>query len=415
MRGVLAGGLGRIGDFGLVAPLLAVALGWLIPSLAALGYAMLVPSIILMFAMTVAMVEPGQLRWHEAWPAIGLAICNLLLAPLLVHALTLGMGLDEVGGWVVLVAASPAAGAATLAAGLLGLPMRPMLLAQLLCFFALPLTAPLVATWMIESTVVDPWVLCQRVAVLVVVPSLLGLALRKALGGADAVRPLRGLGTLGVCGIGLALAHGLSGTLDANIPWATCVLALGLAVVVGGALGFAAGVLSGRLGGAPLGAAFALSGAVRNISLLWSATIGLSTPEGEAVMILGTLWTFVLPALLAVPEWQRVRRRRRNEVAASSHDRGQQRGMITPQFRTDSRTRATKTLDNSPFIQVQPGNDGPQSAPNADSTPHHDTRLSPPGQAANQRGFQMAAQPALSTCTEAPLKRPAQSVGRQGL
>ena len=415
MRGVLAGGLGRIGDFGLVAPLLAVALGWLIPSLAALGYAMLVPSIILMFAMTVAMVEPGQLRWHEAWPAIGLAICNLLLAPLLVHALTLGMGLDEVGGWVVLVAASPAAGAATLAAGLLGLPMRPMLLAQLLCFFALPLTAPLVATWMIESTVVDPWVLCQRVAVLVVVPSLLGLALRKALGGADAVRPLRGLGTLGLSGIGLALAHGLSGTLDTNIPWATCVLALGLAVLVGGALGFAAGVLSGRRGGAPLGAAFALGGAVRNTSVMWSATMGLSTPEGEAVMMLGTLWCFVLPALLALPRWQQARWIDRKEVAVSSHGRGQQRGMITPQFQTDYRTRAAGTHSNSPFIQVRPGNDGPQSAPNADTTPHHVTRLGPPGQTANQRGFQMAAQRNPSACIMMPVKRPAQSVGRQGL
>lgn len=43
MRGVLAGGLGRIGDLGLVAPLLAVALGWLVPPLAELGYAILVP------------------------------------------------------------------------------------------------------------------------------------------------------------------------------------------------------------------------------------------------------------------------------------------------------------------------------------------------------------------------------------
>lgn len=386
MRIAFAASLGRLGDVGLFAPLLAVALGWLVPSLAALGYAVLVPSIILMFAMTVAMAEPGRLRWHEAWPAIGLAICNLLLAPLLVHALALGMGLDEVGGWVVLAAASPVAGAATLAAGLLGLPMRPMLLAQLLCFFALPLTAPLVAAMMLDSTMVDLWVLCQRVAVMVVVPSLLGLALRKALRGADAVRPLRGLGTLGLCGIGLALAHGLSGALDNNIPWATCVMALGLAVLVGGALGFGAGVLSGRIGGAHLGAAFALGGAVRNISLLWSATIGLSTPEGEAVMMLGTLWTFVLPALLALPGWQRVRWSDRKQVAASSRGRSRQVGMMTAQFRTDDRTRATGTHGNSPFVQVQPGNDGPQSAPNAVSIPQHVTRLSAPGQAANQGG-----------------------------
>ena len=174
----MTGELGRLGDFGLFAPLLAVAVGWLLPSLALLGYALLVPSVILMFAMSVAMVEPGRLHWREAWPAIGLALCNLLLAPLLTHALALAMGLDEVDGWVVLVAACPLAGAATLVSGLLGLAMRPMLLAQLLCFFALPVTAPLVAALMLDELVVDPSILFWRVAMMVALPSLLGLALR---------------------------------------------------------------------------------------------------------------------------------------------------------------------------------------------------------------------------------------------
>jgi len=65
----------------------------------------------------------------------------------------------------------------------------------------------------------------------------------------------------------------------------------------------------------PLGTTFALGGAVRNVSLLWSATIGISTPVGEAVMMLGTLWTFTLPALLGLRGWQSNRLSRSIAVA----------------------------------------------------------------------------------------------------
>lgn len=307
MSGRLATGLGRLGDFGLFAPLLAVAIGCLLPPLAQAGYALLVPSVIVMFAISVAMVEPGRLRWIEAWPSIGLALSNLVLSPLLTHALALAMGLDEVGGWVVLIAAGPVAGAATLVSGLLGLAMRPMLLAQLLCFFALPVTVPLVAALLPGGLVVDPWALFQRVALMVALPTLLGLALRLALRGerrSRVLRPMRGLGTLGLCGIGLALAHGLSSKLEEDIPWAACILGLGIASLIGGMLGGATGALAGRLGGAPLGASFSLGGALRNSSLLWSATMGLSSPEGEAVMMLGTFWAYLLPALLGLYQWR---------------------------------------------------------------------------------------------------------------
>lgn len=101
---------------------------------------------------------------------------------------------------------------------------------------------------------------------------------------------------------------------------------------MGGGLGFFAGYLSGRLGWGRLGAAFALGGAVRNVSLLWSATMGLGTPEGEAVMMLGTFWTFILPAMLALVRW------RRDQILPSARSRpGPQRprrqGMITARFR----------------------------------------------------------------------------------
>ena len=303
----MAGGLARLGDFGLVVPLLVVALGWICPPLASFGPALLAPSVILMFTMSVAIVEPGRLCWREAWPVIGLAVCNLLLSPLLAYGLVGWAGLGQLGGWVVLVAACPAAGAATLVAGLLGLAMRPMLLAQLVCFFALPITAPLVTALLFDAIVIDPWILFGRITAMVALPCILALLLRGTFGRAMPIRPLRGLGTVGLCGIALALAHGLTakinGDINADIPWAACIESLALASLAGGSLGFATGVISGRFGGARLGAAFALSGALRNVSLLWSATAGLGTPDAEAVMILGTLWTFVLPALLALCRW----------------------------------------------------------------------------------------------------------------
>ena len=299
----LANGLARLGDLGLVAPLMAVALGWFCPPLASLGHALLVPSVILMFAMSVSIVEPGQLCWREAWPVLGLAFCNLVLSPLLAHVLVQWVGFGHLGAWVVLVASCPAAGAATLVAGLLGLAMRPMLLAQLICFFALPVTAPLVTALLFDAVVIDPWILFGRITAMVTLPCLLALALRRAFRRDMPTRPLRGLDTIGLCGIALALAHGLSAKLDADIAWAACIKILAMASLVGGLLGYATGVISGCLGGARLGATFALCGAVRNVSLLWSATAGLSTPEAEAIMILGTLWTFLLPALLALCRW----------------------------------------------------------------------------------------------------------------
>lgn len=412
MKRVLAGGLGRIGDFGLVAPLLAVAMGWLFPPLAQLGYAILVPSMILMFTMTVAMAEPGRLHWHEAWPVVGLALCNLLLSPLLAAGLVLALELNEVGGWVVLVAASPAAGAATLAAGLLGLPMRPMLLAQLLCFFALPLTAPLVATMMLDAAVVDPWGLSQRVAVAVALPSLLGLALRRALRGAKVGRSLRGLGTLGLCGVGLALAHGLSVKLEMEIPWAVCGLAVALVMVMGGALGFATGVLSGRLGGARLGAAFALGGAVRNVSLLWSATIGLSTPEGEAVMMLGTLWTFVLPALLALLMWRRTRSERVSGPFVPDAHQGGRAGMIVEQFSANFRVRDPRPRSAVPNVPVLPGGHGPRGLAHSEAAPRDDLPLIIPRGSLSETGLEAAGQQSVSVCNMPRGLRAAQAFGR---
>jgi hypothetical protein len=295
-------GFARLGDAGLPAPLVAVLVGLLVPPLAALGQLMLAPCVVVLLAMSVLLAEPGRLQWREMGPVGLLALANLVITPLAAHLLAQALGLDEIGGWLVLVAACPAAGSAAMMAGLLGLPVRPMLLAQLLCFFALPFSAPLVAGLVLDGAVIDPWELLWRVTVMVGLPSLLALGLRLALGEArrrEFARPARGLGTASLCGIGLAIAAGLPAGLALDGPWQECLTGLAVVSLLGGALG----AIAGLAGGTTIAAAFALGGAVRNVSLLWSATEGLATPAAEMVMQMGTLWTLLLPALLGLRGW----------------------------------------------------------------------------------------------------------------
>lgn len=295
----LASALGRIGDFGLFAPPFIFLLGLALPPIAQFGQAILIPCVIMLQAMSVGLSEPGRIQAREWLPVLLLAACNLICTPLLVHAIAQAFRLDEAGGWLVLVAACPASGGAVLVASLLHLPIRPLLLAQLLCFFALPVTAPLVAWLVLDGTVISPLALLWRVLLMVAGPALLGFLLCRLLGEGRQVilaRPMRGLGVLALCGITLSLAAGLPRLVILPSVLGEAVAGLALASLAGAVLG----LLAARALAPALLATFALGGAVRNISLLWSATTGLAPPEGELVMMLGTLWTLLLPALLGV-------------------------------------------------------------------------------------------------------------------
>lgn len=306
MRAALAVTLGRFGDFGLFAPPLMFLLGLAAPPLEMLGQAVLIPCVVLLQAMSVGLAEPGRVQGREWLPLLLLAACNLIGSPLLVHAVVVTTGLDDAGGWLVLVAACPASGGAVLVASLLRLPVRPLLLSQLLCFFALPLTAPLVAGFVLQGNVVSPFELLWRVVLMVAVPALLGFLLCRLLGEhrrAGLARPMRGLGVLALCGITLSLAAGLPRLTVTPTLLGEALAGLFLATLIGAALG----MLSAGLMARGFAASFALGGAVRNVSLLWTATIGLAPPEGELVLMLGTLWTILLPALLGLRFWRPLR------------------------------------------------------------------------------------------------------------
>jgi hypothetical protein len=114
---------------------------------------------------------------------------------------------------------------------------------------------------------------------------------------------MRGLGVLALGGIALSLVAGLPRLEVPAAVWREALMGLMLASIMGAALRFpgAASIARCLLRG------FALGGAVRNVSLLWSATLGLAPPEGDLVMMLGTLWTLLLPALLGLRLWSPLR------------------------------------------------------------------------------------------------------------
>ena len=313
MRGSLAL-LSRLGDAGLFAPPLVFFAGLALPALAQAGQVMLVPCVVLLLAMSVGLAEPGRILRSEWPPVLALALCNLILTPLIVHAIAVGLGLSEAGGWLVLLAGCPAAGGAALLASLLRLPVRALLLAQLLCFFALPVTAPIIAALVLEGAVIDPLALSGRVLLMVGGPALLGFLLRRALCEQRRqllARPMRGMGVLALCGIALSIAAGLAAGGVSAAGWDEAIIGVVLASMVGAGVG----LLAARLMDARLASAFALGGAVRNVSLLWSATTGIATPEGELIMILGTLWTLLLPALIGLVPLRHVRLGRALTVA----------------------------------------------------------------------------------------------------
>jgi hypothetical protein len=295
----------RLGGVGAYAPAIAVPLGLALPPLAALAHALLLPAVVLMLAMTLALAEPGRLRGAELRPAALLALGNLAISPAIAAAVLLPLELGAARPWLILLAGCPSAGGAALIAQLLGLPLRPVLLGQLACFFALPVTAPLLAALLGGDVYVDAWALGWRAAALVGGPALLGLALRRLLGPARraAEAPvLRGFGVLGLSVIGLALGDGLAegGAL-------TGAVMLGLLLVSG--IGAGVGAAMGWLAGGGLVAAFALAGGVRNVSLLWGTASGLAPPEAEAILRFGLAWTLWLPALITLgAAWWRGRR-----------------------------------------------------------------------------------------------------------
>jgi hypothetical protein len=306
--------LARLGMAALCAPVGATILGLAVPGLAELGRSLLPLCIVLLLGTSVVLVEPGPLRGHELLPPLALVACNLLFAAVLACTPAPLPGLEASWPWFVLVAAAPPAGSAALIAATLGLTVRPLLFAQMVGFLALPLTAPVLAALLLPGLTIDTGILVLRVALLVGLPCLCGIALRRWLGPGrrrSLAPQVRGIGTVALIGIGLGTAAGLGAPASlTRVP--DVLFGLGVVLLLGAGIGAAVGL------GTPDGAAgLALAGGIRNMTLLWGACIEAMPPEGALVLQLGTLATLTLPILLAFLHWcAPVRGRRAIKAAA---------------------------------------------------------------------------------------------------
>jgi hypothetical protein len=290
--------LARLGMAALCAPVGATILGLAVPGLAEFGRSLLPLCIVLLLGTSVVLVEPGPLRGHELLPPLALVTCNLLFAAVLACTPAPLAGLEASWPWFVLVAAAPPAGSAALIAATLGLAVRPLLFAQMVGFLALPLTAPVLATLLLPGLTIDTGILVLRVALLVGLPCLGGIAVRRWLGSGrrrSLAPQIRSIGTIALIGIGLGTAAGLAAPASlARVP--DVLFGLSLVLLLGAGIGAAVGLL-----GTPDGAAgLALAGGIRNMTLLWGACIEAVPPEGALVLQLGTLATLTLPMLLAL-------------------------------------------------------------------------------------------------------------------
>jgi len=294
----LAGSFAALfGRFGLAVPLAALALGFAAPPLAAMGRDLLPLCIVLVLGTGVLLTEPGRLRVAELLRPLALVGVNLLCAAILACLPPLLSGSAGIWPWVVLAAAAPPAGSAALMAGMLGLPVRPVLFAQLAGFLALPLTAPLVAL-LLPELALDPARLAARISLLVGLPCLGAPLLRWLLGPArrqELAPRIQTLGILALSGIALGTAAGL-GNPPPSLEPGEALLALGLVLLLGAGLGAMVG--AGATGGTMPG--FALAGGVRNLSVLWGACVGLVPPAAELLLQCGTLITLATPSLLAL-------------------------------------------------------------------------------------------------------------------
>jgi BASS family bile acid:Na+ symporter len=298
----LRGGWRKVMALGPLLPLAAMAFGLLLPGLAALAFEAL--PVILLATLTYGLLGMPTLRLDGAVLGLALRItlCLGLVAPVIGWGLAAALGADaETAALVALASAAPvgtgALGAA-LASGLAGGAIAGTVLVSLL---AAPVLLPVVAGVVGSETGIELWPLAISLAVLVGLPALLALALRRVplLATHRSRRACADIAIAALALLALARMHGVRETVTAD-PAGTLTL-LGLAVLPTVA-GLLAVWLVLRDAADP---EVLLAGSFRNVALVWAATAHVLPPEGNLLMALTALPVFAIPALAkAAVVWQ---------------------------------------------------------------------------------------------------------------
>jgi BASS family bile acid:Na+ symporter len=260
------------------------------------------PAVALLMTLVLLRIDPAQiLAWvRRPWLVAGLSAWLLLACPLIAYGATRVAGLDgPLGAGLVLMAASCAATTAPAFARLNGLDAEISLLVALVTTALVPFTAPPLALGLlgIDLAISVPG-LMLRLGLVVGLPALAAVALRRLLGPARLARAGRsvdGLTVLVLVVFAFGVMDGVQARLLAEPFWVLGGMALALA----GNLGLNA--LTALLlwpGGVRLALAAGLLAGNRNQALFLAVLPAAADPGVLLFFALGQVPMFLSPFLL---------------------------------------------------------------------------------------------------------------------
>ncbi|MDB5416040.1 MAG: hypothetical protein JWR10_4375 [Rubritepida sp.] len=296
------------------AALLAVGIfaGLFIPPLAALMRNVITPAVFLLMVLVLLRVDPAQVLGYLRRPllVVGLLAWLLILCPLAVWLILRLLGIEgPLAAGLVIVATGCAATSSPAFARLVGLDGEISLVVAVLSTLLIPFTAPPLALGLLGiDLAISVEGLMLRLALLVGVPLLLSIAIRRAAGPARLAhwgRAVDGAVVLMVVIYGFGV---MDGVLAKLIATPGLVLA-GTALAVAGS--FAMNALT-ALGFAGFGRRLALSAGLlagnRNMALYLAVLPAATDPQITLLFVLCQFPLFLSPFLLK-PVYRRIMER----------------------------------------------------------------------------------------------------------
>jgi BASS family bile acid:Na+ symporter len=261
------------------------------------------PAVALLMTLVLLRIDPAQVLGYLRRPALValLSAWVLLACPLLAWGVTRAVGMDgPLGSGVVLMAAAASATTAPAFARLVGLDPEISLVAALATTALVPFTAPPLALGLLglDLAISIPG-LMGRLLLIVGLPALLALVLRRALGPGRLARAAPGLdGTVVLVLVVFAFGvmDGVQARLLADPLWVLSGIAAALAANLGlnalTALAFAAWC------GRGLALTAGLLAGTRNQALFLAVLPAEADPGVLIFFALGQIPLFIAPALL---------------------------------------------------------------------------------------------------------------------
>lgn len=300
---LLRNGLSRAARHGTTLLALSIFGGLACAPLAAALQPCVTPAVAVLMTLVLLRIDPAQvLAWLRRPGLVALLSAWLLLAcPLLAWGATRAIGMDgPLGAGTVLMAAAAGATTAPAFARLVGLDPEISLVVAVATTLLVPLTAPPLALGLLGiDLAISIGGLMLRLGLMVMLPALAALAIRRAAGPARLARgaaPLDGLVVLTLVVFAFGVMDGVQARLIAD-PW--WVLG-GMAAALGASLALnllTAALLAPWIGRGPGLAAGYLAG-TRNQALFLAVLPAAADPGVTLFFAIGQVPMFVLPFLL---------------------------------------------------------------------------------------------------------------------